>query len=192
MIEGEELVEDEELVDCEELVEGEELIDCEELVKDEELIEGEELVEGEELIEGEDEMLGTSGNAPSTPLQVKLYMSQPPVVGEEAEILVEVMMVVDDAPEVTAQVELPPGVELVSGETSWTGSLNAGESAEFSATIVFTEPDEYGISAIALAPINPDVVYGGDDAVFLTVGVDSSHFGLESGSDPQVESGTDP
>jgi hypothetical protein len=148
---------------------------------------------GEVLTEetGDELPPATADGAPSTPVHVQLFMSQPPAVGEQAEIVMEVRTV-EDAPEVTAEIELPPGVEVVSGETSWTGSLRAGEAIEFSAAIVFTEPGEYGISAVALAPINPDMIYGDNAAVFLTVGEDGSSFGLESGSDPQLDVSENP
>ena len=168
--------------DDEELIEGE-------IGVDEELVEGE-IVE-EELIEGDDEMMSVAQGAPSTPVQVQLFMSQPPVVGAEARIMMEITTAAD-APKVNASLELPPGVKVVSGDTSWEGSLDAGESAKFSATIVFEQPGEYTISGIALAPINQDMVYGDQADVFLTIGMDSSHFGLESGGDAQLDTSTNP
>jgi hypothetical protein len=175
---------------------GEELVEDDEgaLIEDEELIESDTgaLVDSEAPIEDDDGDLITPGDSPSTPLLVKLTMSRPPAVGDEAGIVVEVMMNLDDAPAVTARVDLPPGVKLVSGATTWEGSLKAGESIRFAATVVFAEPGEYRVSATALAPINPDMIYGDDDAVFLTVGEDASHFGLESGDNAQVESSSGP
>ena len=113
-------------------------------------------------------------------------MAKAPMVGEEVELVMEVQSF-DDAPAVTAQLDLPAGVDVVSGETRWEGPLLTGETTQLAVTIVFTEAGEYGISATALAPMGEGMVYGDDDAIFLTISADEGHFGLDSGSDAELD-----
>lgn len=124
---------------------------------------------------------GRPDDAPSTPLTVALSMPKAPKVGETVEVTMEVKAY-QDAPGTTASILLPPGAQLLEGETSWQGDVAVGKPVRLVATIAFPQAGEYAIEGKALAVINPDMTWGDLEAIYLTVKQDSGAFGYESGS----------
>lgn len=129
--------------------------------------------------------LVSPGEAPSTPIIVGLSMSKAPKLHEEVEVTLKVQAY-SDAPGTTADIELPPGVRLVSGVPHWEGEVKPGRPVQLTVRVVFTREGEYTIRGRALRPVNPDMTWGDADYVYLTVRQDSGFFGFESGGDSQL------
>ena len=123
--------------------------------------------------------------APSTPLQVTLTMTEPPQLGELAPLTLTVQSAFD-APNTEVMFELPEGVSMVSGELSWSGDLAANEMLVLAATLRFSEPGEYTLRGQALQPVNEDMIWSGDDYIYLTITPDESFFGLASGENVDI------
>lgn len=123
---------------------------------------------------------GRPDDAPSTPLTVALSMPKAPKVGEAVDVTMEVKAY-QDAPGTTASILLPPGAQLLGGETTWQGDVTVDKPVRLVATIAFPQAGEYAIEGKALAVINPDMTWGDLEAIYLAVKQDSGAFGYESG-----------
>lgn len=123
---------------------------------------------------------GRPDDAPSTPLTVSLSMPKAPKVGEAVAVTMEVKAY-QDAPGTTASISLPPGAQLLEGETTWQGDVKVETPVRLAATIAFPQAGEYAIEGKALAVISPDMTWGDLEAIYLTVKQDSGAFGYESG-----------
>jgi hypothetical protein len=123
---------------------------------------------------------GRPDDAPSTPLTVSLSMPKAPKVGEVVEVTMEVKAY-RDAPGTTASILLPPGAQLLEGETTWQGDVTVDAPVRLAVTIAFPQAGEYAIEGKALAVINADMTWGDLEAIYLTVKQDSGAFGYESG-----------
>jgi hypothetical protein len=97
-----------------------------------------------------------------------------------------------DAPDTSIALELPPGVELVAGETQWQTDLVAGVPFEQPLTINFTEVGEYAIRAVATKVVNEDMIWGDDAYIYLTVREDGGSFGYESGGNTELQGSVTP
>ena len=126
--------------------------------------------------------------APSTPIIVDLSMNKAPAVNEEAEVILEVRSH-EDAPGTTAQIELPMGARLVSGNPSWEGDVSVGSPVRIAITIAFAQEGEYTIQGGALRPVSADMIWGDADYIYLTVKQDSGYFGFESGGETELSTG---
>ena len=129
-----------------------------------------------------------SEQAPSTPILVHLTMPYAPKLDEVVEVSLEIVAY-QDAPGTEAEIRVPAGARLVSGNPRWEGDVKAGSPVSLNVTIKFTQEGEYSLSGVALRPVNADMVWGDDDWVYLTVRRDAGFFGSESGSNPQVTTG---
>ncbi len=123
---------------------------------------------------------GRPDDAPSTPLVVTLSMPKAPKVGEAVEVTMEVKAY-QDAPGTTATITLPPGAQLLDGETTWQGDVAVDTPVRLAVTIAFPQAGEFAVEGKALAVINPDMTWGDLEAIYLTVKADSGSFGYESG-----------
>jgi hypothetical protein len=117
--------------------------------------------------------------APSTPIKVELAISSIPAVNQSTEVTCTVSSI-RDAPDTTAQIILPEGAELVSGDLTWQGDLEADKPISFSATIVFKETGSYAIEAVARCEIVKANSWGDIDVSYMHVGVDRSTRGWPS------------
>jgi hypothetical protein len=153
-------------------------------------VEGQETLPGEVILETPpavetEGMPVEPGEAPSTPLIVHISMSKAPKLNEEVEVVLEVQAY-RDAPGTTAQIELPPEAQLVSGTLHWEGDVKVGSPVQLTARIVFTQEGEYTIRGSALRPVSADMVWGDDDYIYLTVKQDAGIFGFGTGEQPQL------
>lgn len=130
-------------------------------------------------------------DAPSTPLVVSLSMPKAPKVGEAVDVTLEVTAY-QDARGTTANITLPPGAQLLKGETSWQGDVMAGTPVRLVATVVFPQAGEYAIEGKALSVVNSDMTWGDLQAIYLTVKQDSGSFGYESGGGDQLSASPAP
>lgn len=134
--------------------------------------------------EAEDASMGSEGS-PSTPLVVQLSLSKAPKLNEEIEVVLKIQAY-QDSPGTTAQIELPPEAKLVSGELRWEGDVKVGSPMELTIRLAFIQEGEYTIRGSALSPVSPDLVWGDDDYIYLTVKQDGGFLGFESGNNPQL------
>jgi len=123
--------------------------------------------------------------APSTPLVVRWIMDKAPKLNEEVDVVLEIQAYLD-APGTTARIELPPEARLVSGELLWQGDVLTGAPVRIPVRITFTQVGEFTVRGRAIRTVNADMVWGDEDAIFLTVKQDSGHFGFESGDNLQL------
>ncbi len=114
---------------------------------------------------------------PATPITVSLTINQSPLLGQPADLTCTVSSAVD-APGVTAQLELPTAAHLLKGEARWSGDLSAGQSVQFSATIVFEAGGDAAIFCRALRIIDEQNVWGDLAAVYVSIGTTESHSGF--------------
>ncbi len=114
---------------------------------------------------------------PTPPLKVDLKLSSLPGAGKSTQLMATVSAF-QDAPGTTVEINLPDGVKLVSGDLTWQGDLKAGESASFSAGILFTATGEFEITASARSPIDAHNTRLGEGAVAVNVGAESSRLAL--------------
>lgn len=118
----------------------------------------------------------------ATPLTVRLLAGKVPRVNEAVNIVLEVHAY-EPAPGTVAEIQLPDGAQLLSGNTQARYDLAAGETQRLRAAIVFPQAGEYAITGRALSQISPDLTYGDQDALYLTVGLEVAAVGLASQED---------
>ena len=126
--------------------------------------------------------------APSTPLVVRLRMDRAPGTNQEATVVLDVQAYWD-APGTTAEIELPPEAQLLSGELNWEGDVKVNQPVQLAVTIVFTREGEHTIRGSALRPVDDGMVWGDADHIYLTVKEQSGQFGFESGGDSKQTTG---
>jgi len=115
----------------------------------------------------------TSG-APQSPMTVKASVSPAPIVGQVATWHIEISSRAD-APNTTLQVEVSDGIEIVGGETNWTGHINEGQSVSIDLTIRVTKPGESTVYAQAFSRTSPEGGFGGGKRLFITSSADSAN-----------------
>jgi hypothetical protein len=82
-----------------------------------------------------------------------------------------------DAPDVTAQIELPAHAHLVAGGLEWQGDLSAKDKVSFEATIVFTRAGDAAVFCRANKRIDAENSWGDMDELYLSIGNTTSHVG---------------
>ena len=107
--------------------------------------------------------------AESTPIEVQLSISKPPALNEAAELTYTVISTVD-APNSAAEITLPDGATLVSGDLTWQGELKADKPISITAEIVFEETGNWAIRAAAKSVIDENNSWSDVDYIYLNVG----------------------
>lgn len=121
---------------------------------------------------------GQSGGLPETPITTKLLMSHVPLLQETVELTLTIAAT-SDASDISAAITLPDGATLLSGESTWQGKLEAGQSHTLIAAIVFHSVGDWILEAKALSPQANGDVWGDASYIYLNVGEDASHLGFE-------------
>jgi hypothetical protein len=130
---------------------------------------------------------------PASPMKVDLSISNAPALGETAELTCTITSHYD-APNVTAEIILDSGLELVAGDLVWEGDLAVDTPIQFKATIKSIKIGDWGIEAKALYLPYEGACYVGVDYLYISVFQDSatvSHRRPES-EVPQLERKLDP
>jgi len=83
-----------------------------------------------------------------------------------------------DAPNTTATISLPDGVELAAGDLTGQWDLKANEPVFLNATVRFTRADDYTIKAAARRVIDENNFWGDVESLYLTIGQEVSSFTL--------------
>jgi len=128
-------------------------------------------------------LVGTGGYAgkenttvlsmPSVPMEVNLSISSAPALNETAQLICTITSVVD-APNTTAQITLPEGFELISGNLSWHGDIVANGQESFNVVIKSVKTGIWTIEAGAGYPIIPYDWCGASDYLFISVSEDTA------------------
>lgn len=118
---------------------------------------------------------------PITPITTQLYMSQIPALQEQVE-LTFIISASQDAEVIDANLNLPDGAALISGETSWQGALNAGQSYTMAAAIEFQQAGNWTIEGKALSPQGDNNIWGDASYIYVYVAEEGSHLGFETDS----------
>lgn len=93
-------------------------------------------------------------NEPNKPVQiVNMAVSPDPAVGQHSTLTVA-FITTRDEPRVTLDIQLPQGIELVSGDLHWEGSLTPGQTQSHSIGIIVKEAGDLKIMALANIPVS--------------------------------------
>lgn len=119
---------------------------------------------------------------PSTPLQVRLQLSETPELGEPFTVELQVYAA-EAAPGTQAQISLPVGAEVVSGARQATLDLAQGQTSSVTVTARITDTGAQRIEGKALRTLGSGDSWGDLDQVFFRVGEQKSLRGLDSTPD---------
>ena len=110
----------------------------------------------------------------SGPIQVSLNISKFPIINETTNVSLKVVSIYD-APNTTAEVILPEGCILSSGEVLKTLDLEANIPVFLNASIRFTQIGDFKLEANAVHVTGPNVGWVDSDAIFMTIGENASY-----------------
>lgn len=103
-----------------------------------------------------------------SPLRVQAEIYPEPIVGQEVTLHIEMMAEGQNLPDITLTVELPEGVILVSGETTWHGVLPADNVVPIDLTIKVQEAGEWVIYVWAYSDLGNGNSFGGHKLLYVT------------------------
>ena len=110
--------------------------------------------------------------APLTETEVSLSISNAPALNQTAELTCTVTST-KDAPNSIAQIKLPEGFELVSGDLLWRGDVTKSSRKSFNATIKSVKTGNWTIEAVAESELEddkPSEFYRATDHVHIVLG----------------------
>jgi hypothetical protein len=114
---------------------------------------------------GEEYLSNTNTNM----MGVNLSISNAPALNETAQLTFTITSTsVFGAPNTTAQITLPAGFELISGNLSWHGDIPPDGEESFNLTIKSVKIGNWTIEAKAGYPV-PDGWYGDEDRLYILV-----------------------
>ncbi len=93
-------------------------------------------------------IVAISGRDPAPPILVTLILSKAPKLNEPADVRLVIQSILD-APGTSAEITLPEGTQVNSGQTTWSGELKANQPVTLSANIQFTRPGNLTIQGRA-------------------------------------------
>jgi hypothetical protein len=111
---------------------------------------------------------GGGSGGPGSPLKVRTSITPEPIVGRDVTWHIEMVSTGPEFQNATLRVELPEGVELVSGDPNWQGDIPAGGTVVVDLVIRVTTPGEWKISAGASAIIGPGSNAAGWKTLYTT------------------------
>ncbi len=121
---------------------------------------------------------GQHAGQPVTPIRTNLLMSHVPLL-QESVVLTLTVTATSDASDITAAINLPSGATLLSGEPTWQGALQAGQSQTLTVEIAFHAEGDWPLEGKALSPQPNGDVWGDASYIYLHVAEDGSHLGYE-------------
>lgn len=111
----------------------------------------------------------------SSPLQVKLSLSDKPLLDKPVKLTLTIKSMITNQnnskfafPNTSAKIEIPEGFEFVSGEREWYGNLSANEEQKIDAVIVSKRVGYYKL----IGYVNSkqfDGAFGGADIIYVEV-----------------------
>ncbi len=109
-----------------------------------------------------------TGSKPSVPVEVALGFSDSPILNREVGLVFTVSPRVAVA-EAKIEFQLPDGIEWVSGDTKWTGSLVANETKEFALVTRSVTTGDWVVSASVANKKSPNDQWEKTATVYVTV-----------------------
>jgi len=106
---------------------------------------------------------------PSAPIEVYLAISNAPALNQTAELTCTITSH-EDAPNTTAQIKLPEGFELISGDLKWKGDLEKNSQKSFKATVKSVKTGNWAIEAIAETKLKDGESYSVVDYIYVVLG----------------------
>ncbi|MCJ7702363.1 MAG: hypothetical protein MUO62_12330, partial [Anaerolineales bacterium] len=94
-----------------------------------------------------------SSNSTDSPLILELAFSTPPNIRGVSTLEVTILSLVD-APNTSVEINLPAGIELISGGISWQGDLAANQPVTLALEVLTSQPGDWTISALASSQIS--------------------------------------
>ena len=121
---------------------------------------------------------------PETPILTKMTLSHLPRLNEAVTIQLTVAAVLD-APGTTVEIVLPPGADLVSGETQWQGDLLSDRPIELDAVIILTEAGNLTFAGNALSTQDNGDIWGDASFIYIYADAEESQLGFRDVPDPE-------
>ena len=130
---------------------------------------------------------------PNRPIfDLTLAMSNPPPQGSRADLTMEITNLLDTPLRVTAEVELPGGIQLVDGELTWDGVLAAGETETISVGVLYETEGKYVIRGRVIGGYDLEATTNSSDVEAGTaLQIEVSARGVKVGSPLDFLAGTD-
>ena len=126
--------------------------------------------------------------APSSALRLELYISDAPVLGKTANVTVIINPNFENkynkTYDIVANITLPRGFELVSGDTTWKGALEP--QIEFSIVVRAIKTGNWTIEGFARNPPTGSYWEGAKGFIYITVMEDESIIWNEPFSQPII------
>ncbi len=110
----------------------------------------------------------TATPPPSSPMKLDISISRIPSLGETAKITAMISYVNNESLNTTAQIKIPEGFELISGDPIWNGTLK--RSFEFDIGVRAIKVGNWAIEGIARTPPTGESFFGGRDFIYISVG----------------------
>ena len=104
-----------------------------------------------------------------TPITVELKISKYPVLNESADLSCKIMSI-EDAPNTTATITLPDGVNLLRGNTSGVWDLKTYVPIYLNASVKFAKTGDFKIEARAYHVVDKKNSWGDLKTIYLTIG----------------------
>ena len=117
---------------------------------------------------------GASG--PGSPLKVRASIEPEPVVGQTVNWQIEIYSTGPEFQDTMLRVELPKGVELVSGDPDWKGTVPAGGTVPLELVIRVTTPGEWKVTAAAVKIHDAQNVTTGSKTLYIISSETSAAF----------------
>jgi MYXO-CTERM domain-containing protein len=116
--------------------------------------------------------------APASPLTATLTMPVVPGINQPALLLITVGSV-REAPNMTVELELPPGASVVEGPDQWEVALHPGQTQTLTTTIQFGQTGQQEILVHLRQPIDANNAFLGEGALGVTIGEEGGVVGFE-------------
>lgn len=117
---------------------------------------------------------------PISPMKLNLDISNPPALGETAEItaiLTYSSKIKENMPNVSISIILPKGLKLLEGNLIWEGEIK--KNISYSILVKSIAVGNWTIEGNARTPPEGETYFGGRDFIYLTVTEDDAWFNKE-------------
>lgn len=143
--------------------------------------------------EPQEETLQIQETPAASPLKMDISLSKAPALGETAEIIATIQYIVEikenmSVPKTVANIILPEGFELTSGDPTWEGYVK-NEPQQFSILVKAVEVGDWTIQARARSPPTDtgEGYIGGGDNIYVSVLEDKGIISEKSFPKPKEE-----
>ena len=128
-------------------------------------------------------------SVPESFVSAKLSISQAPTLGQVA-TLSGYIVANTQSPNLSARIDLPPGLEALGTEPVWSGALERGKSASFRVPVRAVAVGEWVIELRIGTPMQGDISVEDIDRLYLTIGQDDSTISETQPAPPVAQEAT--